>query len=153
MGFVYEEGAVVPDGSRPPARAPMGDVYDPTTRPGHRLPHAWIERDGRRLSTHDLAGAGTSFVLISGPEATPWCEAATQVSEKFSIPIVVARIGDGAEYADVDGRWGTVRQITDEGAILVRPDNHVAWRSTSGSENPAEILANAVSRILDHSAP
>lgn len=153
MGFVYEEGAVIPDGSRPPARAPMGDVYDPTTRPGHRLPHAWIERDGRRLSTHDLAGAGTSFVLISGPEATPWCEAATQVSEKFSIPIVVARIGIGAEYADVDGRWGTVRQITDEGAILVRPDNHVAWRSTSGSENPAEILANAVSRILDHSAP
>ena len=57
IGFAYEQGALVPDGTEPPHRSPMGDVYHPTTRPGHRLPHAWIEQDGRRLSTHDLVGA------------------------------------------------------------------------------------------------
>jgi 2,4-dichlorophenol 6-monooxygenase len=152
MGFVYEEGAVIPDGSRPPARAPMGDVYHPTTRPGHLLPHAWLEYGDQQVSTHDLTGTATGFALITGPGGTPWCEAAAQVSEKFSVPIAAARIGNGAEYADVDGRWAAVREITDEGAILVRPDNHVAWRSSDGSENPVDVLGNAISRILDHNA-
>ncbi|MGW0885824.1 FAD-dependent monooxygenase [Streptomyces sp. NPDC002671] len=152
VGFAYEQGAVVPDGSRPPARAPLGDVHQPTTRPGHLVPHAWIERDGQRLSTHDLTGAKTGFVLITGPNGTPWSEAAAQVAEKFSIPIVTARIGHGAEYADVDGSWEAVRQMTDEGALLVRPDNHVAWRSPSGDENPADALGSAISRILDQGA-
>ncbi len=150
IGFAYEEGAVIPDGSRPPPRAPLRNVYHPTTRPGHLLPHAWLERGGHRLSTHDLTGTATGFALLAGPAGTPWCEAAAQVAEKFSIPIAATRIGSGAECADVDGRWAAVRQITDDGAILVRPDNHVAWRSVSGSENPANVLGNAISRILDH---
>jgi 2,4-dichlorophenol 6-monooxygenase len=155
IGFGYETGAVVPDGSRPPARAPLGDVYQPTTRPGHRLPHAWLERDGQRLSTQDLAGAGTGFVLITGPDGAPWVEAAAQVGEKLSVPIVAVRIGDGAEYTDVDvdGGWAAVREITDEGAVLVRPDNHVAWRSTGGSDDPAGALGNAISLVLGHKAP
>jgi 2,4-dichlorophenol 6-monooxygenase len=153
IGFAYETGAVVPDGTRPPARAPLGDVYQPTTRPGHRLPHAWIERDGQRLSTHDLTGAGTDFVLITGPNGVPWVEAAAQVGEKLSVPIVAVSIGDGAEYTDADGGWAAVRQITDEGAVLVRPDNHVAWRSTGGSADPADVLGNAISLVLDHKAP
>ena len=149
IGFAYEEGAVVPDGSPPPPRAPLRDVYHPTTRPGHLLPHAWIERDGRRLSTHDLTGA-TRFALLTGPEGKPWSEAAAQVAEQFSIPIFAAHIGNGAQFADVEGRWEAIRQITGEGAILIRPDNHVAWRSMSGSENPAGALATALSRILHH---
>jgi 2,4-dichlorophenol 6-monooxygenase len=152
IGFAYEAGAVVADGGQAPPRAPMGDVYHPTTRPGHLLPHAWIERDGRRLSTHDLTGAGTGFALLTGPAGTPWCEAAAQVAEKFSIPITTARIGNGAEWTDIDGGWAAVRQITGEGALLVRPDNHVAWRSVRGSENPASVLGNVISRILDQNA-
>ncbi|WP_405824044.1 FAD-dependent monooxygenase [Streptomyces sp. NBC_00838] len=148
IGFVYEEGAVVGDGSRPPSRAPMGDVYHPTTRPGHLLPHAWIELDGRRLSTHDLTGSATGFALLTGPAGTPWAEAAARIAERFSIPITVARFGSGAEFTDGDGRWAAVRQITDEGAVLVRPDNHVAWRSTAGSEDPVGVLGDAVSRVL-----
>ena len=151
LGFAYEDGAVLPDDSRPQDRAPLGDTYRPTTRPGHRLPHAWLARGGRRLSTHDLAGAA-SFVLITGPEPR-WAEAATQVAEKFSVPIVVASIGDGAEYADADGEWEAVRQITDEGALLVRPDNHVAWRTVSGAADPVDALRNALARVLDHPAP
>src|ERR1700733_1951803 len=152
IGFAYEEGAVVPDGGQAPPRAPMRDIYHPTTRPGHVLPHAWIQRCARRMSTLDLTGCATAFALITGPEGTLWCEAAQQVAEKFSIPIITARIGNGVEWTDVDGRWEAVREITDEGAILVRPDNHVAWRSMGGSEAPADVLADALSRILDRNA-
>ena len=151
IGFAYEEGAVIPDGTEPPVREPLRDVYRPTTRPGHVLPHAWIEHGGRRVSTHDLTGTATGFTLITGPEGTAWREAAAQVAEKLSIPIAVAQVGAGAEFTDVDGGWEAVRQVSGEGAVLVRPDNHVAWRSMSGSENPEGVLANAISRILDHS--
>jgi 2,4-dichlorophenol 6-monooxygenase len=152
IGFAYEQGALVPDGTEPPARSPMGDTYRPTTRPGHRLPHAWLERDGQRLSTHDLVGASTGFVLITGSAGTAWAEAAEQVAEKFSVPVTVARIGTGAQYADVDGGWAAVREVADGGAVLVRPDSHVAWRSPGAAEDPAAVLAQAVARILDHGA-
>ncbi|MFD0683210.1 FAD-dependent monooxygenase [Actinomadura fibrosa] len=150
VGFAYDEGAVVPDGSPPPHREPLRDVYRPTTRPGHLLPHAWLERGGRRLSTHDLTGSAAGFALLTGPAGTPWCEAAAQVAEKLSIPIRTARIGAGAEFADAEGTWEAVREISDDGAVLVRPDNHVAWRSTGGGENPAGTLADALSRVLHH---
>ncbi|TDB97373.1 FAD-dependent monooxygenase [Actinomadura sp. 7K534] len=150
IGFAYEDGAVCPDGGPPPSREPLRDVYRPTTRPGHRLPHAWLDRGGRRLSTHDLAGAGLGFALLTGPAGAPWCEAAAQVAEKFSIPIRTAQIGDGAEFADADGQWAAVRETADEGAVLVRPDNHVAWRSMGAGDDPAGALADAISRVLHH---
>ncbi|WUH90952.1 FAD-dependent monooxygenase [Streptomyces sp. NBC_00433] len=155
IGFAYEDGAVLPDGTPPPARSPMGDTYRPTTRPGHLLAHAWIEHGGRRLSTHDLTGSGTGFALITGPEGAPWCEAAAQVAEKFAIPITTALIGtsaDGADYADTDGGWAAVREISDAGAVLVRPDNHVAWRSMGAADTPADDLGQALSYLLDHEA-
>ncbi|MFB7759068.1 FAD-dependent monooxygenase [Streptomyces xiamenensis] len=148
IGFGYEEGAVVPDGSGPPPRAPMRDEHHPTTRPGHVLPHAWLEHEGGRLSTHDLTGDATAFALLTGPAGTAWCEAAVRLAQTFSLPVVTARIGEGAEYTDADGRWAAVREITDEGAVLVRPDNHVAWRSAAGAGNPEEVLADALAQVL-----
>jgi 2,4-dichlorophenol 6-monooxygenase len=150
IGFTYEEGAIVPDGSAPPYRVPLRDVYHPTTRPGHLLPHVWIEHDGRRLSTHDLTGGGASFALLTGPDGSAWADAAAKVAEQFSLSIFAAHIGKGAEFATVDDRWEAVRQIADDGAMLVRPDNHVAWRSFGSSDDPAGELARAVSHILRH---
>lgn len=148
LGHAYAQGAVVPDGSAPPARAPLGDVYEPTSRPGHRLPHAWLERDGRRLSTHDLTGTG--FALLTGARGTAWTEAAAQLAEKLSLPLVTARIG--AEYAPADGTWDAVGGIGEEGALLVRPDNHVAWRSAGASDDPAAELGAVLGQLLGRSA-
>ncbi|MFD9464972.1 FAD-dependent monooxygenase [Streptomyces sp. NPDC060027] len=148
VGFAYEQGAIVPDGSEPPARVPMRDEHRPTSRPGHRLPHAWITRDGERLSTHDLT-TPTAFTLITGPQGTPWCEAAAKAAQKFSLTVSTARIGAGAEFADVDGGWETVREITDAGALLVRPDQHIAWRATGAGEDPEQILTEVFAALLD----
>jgi 2,4-dichlorophenol 6-monooxygenase len=148
LGFSYPAGALVPDGTEPPARAPMGDVYRPTTRPGHRLPHAWIDGAGERVSTHDLTGRGTSFALLTGPGGEQWCEAAEQLAAKFGITIRTARIGPGGDWTDRDGTWTRVREVDDGGAVLVRPDNHVAWRSQRAADSPVEVLAQALQVVL-----
>ncbi|WP_416974101.1 FAD-dependent monooxygenase [Streptomyces sp. 4F14] len=144
-GFAYERGAVVPEGSAPPARSPLGDVYRPTTRPGHLLPHTWTERDGERLSTHDLVGTG--FTLLTGPAGTAWAEAAEQVAQKLSVPLTVAVLGEDA-WRSLPGT-----DPAGAGAVLVRPDQHVAWRAAGAEADPAGALAEAFALVLGHRAP
>jgi 2,4-dichlorophenol 6-monooxygenase len=153
MGFFYADGAIVPDGSPPPPRDPMGLVYVPTSRPGHRLPHAWIESPEQgRISTHDLI-TGDGFVLITGDEGTPWCDVADRVGKEHGIELRAVAIGVLGDFADPDGVWAATREIEDSGAILVRPDNHVAWRSLKSVDDPAATLADALARTLKPRVP
>jgi 2,4-dichlorophenol 6-monooxygenase len=147
IGFSYAEGAVAPDGTELPARDPSGREYRPTTRPGHRLPHAWLERDGRRTSTHDLVGTG-GFVLITGADGEAWTKAAQEATARFGVDITVVSVGPGGDYADPEGSWGTLRQISDRGALLVRPDNFVAFRAMEADSDAVGALGDAVAVIL-----
>jgi 2,4-dichlorophenol 6-monooxygenase len=144
LGFSYASPAVVADGTPAPPRAPMGDVYTPTTRPGHRLPHAWVTVNGQRQSTHDLCGKGR-HVLLTGAKGSAWTAAAKQASNTLGIEIQVVTI-DAA--ADAEGRWAPLRGISDEGALLVRPDLHIGWRSVGAGANPAAELTRAMNAIL-----
>jgi 2,4-dichlorophenol 6-monooxygenase len=62
-GFCYQSVAVVPDGSALPVPADDVRVYQPGTRPGAPLPHAWIE-DGHRRPIKDLVTPGR-FLLTT----------------------------------------------------------------------------------------
>jgi len=146
IGYSYPVGALVSDGSQPPPTDPMGSIYHPTTRPGHRLPHAWLEFDGSRLSTHDLTSNDGRFVLITGPDGQPWITAAAKAAERFGVKIAVAAIGK--DYRDAEGQWAEVREIAHDGAVLVRPDNYVAWRSMTSAGDATDILVNAVATLL-----
>jgi 2,4-dichlorophenol 6-monooxygenase len=146
IGFTYEAGAVVDDSSAPVVRDDMGRVYTPSTKPGHRLPHAWLKHDGQQLSTHDLVGDSGGFLLITGPNGAAWAEAAATASDKTGVAITVAAIG--SEYRDTDGSWAQLRQIGEDGAILVRPDNHVAWRNPATAPDPAGVLTDAIHTVL-----
>jgi 2,4-dichlorophenol 6-monooxygenase len=148
IGFAYREGALVPDGTSPPIRDPMGSTYWPTTRPGHRLPHAWLNHGQERISTHDLTGNGDRFVLFTGASADRWIEAASHVERKYGLRIMVARIADGGDYSDPTKTWKKVCEIDARGAILVRPDNHVAWRCKSEADSADDELAAAIGTIL-----
>ncbi|RZL78061.1 MAG: aromatic ring hydroxylase [Rhodococcus sp. (in: high G+C Gram-positive bacteria)] len=148
IGFSYPSGALVPDGSEAPPRDPLGTVYFPTTRPGHRLPHAWIGHCEQQISTHDLTENSACFVLIVGAEGETWANAATVVEEKFGIRLKIAQITESGPFTDSQGTWDALRQIDDSGAILVRPDNHVAWRSTGGNADPVGELTRVFGTVL-----
>ncbi|MGP3948825.1 FAD-dependent monooxygenase [Streptomyces sp. 7N604] len=153
IGFSYSRGALVPDESEPPARDPMGTTYHPVTRPGHRLPHAWLTRGTERVSTHDLVGNQGGFVLITGSMADSWVVAGKQVADTCGVALSVVPISAEAGSAgcqDAEGTWTAVRGIGDDGAILVRPDNHVAWRSVRGGPHAGEELTAVFRRILGH---
>jgi 2,4-dichlorophenol 6-monooxygenase len=148
-GYAYESAAVVPDGSAAPQ--PLDDVrvYEPSTRPGAPLPHAWIDdADGRRRALKDLVAPGR-FLLIAGEDGEAWCEAASELAAAAGLPLDALRIGhlDGDLY-DPRCAWLRQRGIEPDGAILVRPDRFVAWRQASGAADPRAQLAAALSRVL-----
>jgi 2,4-dichlorophenol 6-monooxygenase len=148
-GYTYTSSAVVPDGSEAPATPDDVRLYQPSTRPGHPLPHAWLEDDdGRRLSTIDLVRPGR-FLLIAGEDGRAWCEAAATIAERHDLPLDAVRIGhlDG-DLLDCRGHWLSRREISSGGAVLVRPDRFVAWRSPGGSAACMRELGAALARTL-----
>jgi 2,4-dichlorophenol 6-monooxygenase len=147
MGFRYEQGMLIPDGSTPPPRDPMGVRYRPTTRPGHRLPHAWLNKRGQRVSTHDIGGIG-QFVLIAGRGGHAWCAAAKKINSEANIPITAFRIAADGDYGDPTRVWATLSELADDGALLVRPDRYVACRFAAGVDDPYRSLQDALFRIL-----
>jgi 2,4-dichlorophenol 6-monooxygenase len=142
LGFAYEQGALLPDGSAPPARDNPVRDYVPTSRPGARVPHAWVERDGRRVSILDLLPYD-AFTLITGPGGRAWIDAAAAIAVP-SVRILVA----GRDFTDPEAHWASVCEIGDTGALLIRPDQHVAWRATSLTVDPGASLSAAIDAAL-----
>jgi 2,4-dichlorophenol 6-monooxygenase len=148
LGFEYADSpAVVPDGSIGPPRDPAGLELQQTARPGHRLPHAWLERYGDHVATHDLVPPGT-FVLLAGEDGGGWCHAAERVAARLGAPIATHRIGRTADLRDRDGAWAAHRGHDDAGAVLVRPDGHVAFRASGASTDPGGQLEAALGVAL-----
>ncbi|WP_336965213.1 FAD-dependent monooxygenase [Sphingobium aquiterrae] len=148
LGDRFESSAVIPDGTPVPVIDPMGDIYDPTTRPGHRLPHAWFDKGSQRIASHDLVGATERFALITGAEGSAWIEAAEKASAATGMDIKAIQVGVGCEWQDVYGYWEESRQIGEDGAVLVRPDNFVAYRAEAMVADPVAALTGAVSLVL-----
>ena len=53
---------------------------------------------------------------------------------------IIAQMGD---CQDVNGAWQALRQVSETGAVLVRPDGHVAWRVEQVPNDPRGALAHA----------
>jgi 2,4-dichlorophenol 6-monooxygenase len=138
--------AVVRDGSPVPERDPMGQRYRPTTRAGHRLPHCWLDRAGRRLSTHDLVGRSERFVLFVD-KLEQWRKAADAVRRLCKIDVDVVVV-DNHDAFDTEGCWQQLREVDSGGAILARPDNIVAWRSRNAITDQTEQLLSVFEAIL-----
>jgi 2,4-dichlorophenol 6-monooxygenase len=156
LGYCYGGPAIVADPAPapPPARDPQL-YYAPTTRPGARVPHARLERDGSALSTLDLVD-GLGFALITGPGGEEWASAAAESAERTGVPItvhVVGHRGPGA-CADPYGEWAARREVDSSGCVLVRPDRHVAWRAARLEPAALAALGGVVDQVLDrHPVP
>jgi putative polyketide hydroxylase len=99
------------------------------------------------VSTLDLLGPG--FTLFTGSAGAPWLSAADAVSE--SAPIRVHRIGPDTDVRDVEGRWAQLTGLPADGALLLRPDDFVGWRTDALPASPADELRRAICRILARS--
>ncbi|PXF32335.1 FAD-binding monooxygenase [Pokkaliibacter plantistimulans] len=148
-GYSYRSAAIVPDES--PAPKPIDDIrlYEPSTRPGCPLPHAWIDDEsGNRQALKNLVVPGR-FLLIAGEDGQDWCSAAKTLAAVNDLPVDVLRIGhiDG-DLFDTRLAWAQFRGISAKGAVLVRPDRVVCWRSTDGSSNATGALAEALGKVL-----
>ncbi|MEU4485162.1 FAD-dependent monooxygenase [Streptomyces purpurascens] len=142
----YTSHAIVPDGTPDPGFARDPELHhQPSSRPGARLPHAWITSGTRTLSTLDTVGRGR-FTLLTGIGGEGWVRAA----EAQDIEIATVVIGPGQEFEDPYGDWARLREITDTGALLVRPDGFVAFRHASAAPDAGELLADTLRRILGH---
>jgi hypothetical protein len=111
LGYRYEGSPIiVPDGTEPTSDDAAN--YIPTSRPGHRAPHAWLSH-GR--STLDLFGR--AFVLLRFSERIDTSRL-ERAALGLSVPLQVVYIADPA-----------IAQLYEQALVLVRPDGHVAWRA------------------------
>lgn len=143
LGFVYSANGdlVVDDGTTLAEPADAVRDYRPTTHPGARLPHTWIDRAGERISTLDLVPLDHFVLLTSSKD---WAAAGERLVDA-RVPLHVVLFGRDA--VDVDGAWGRVSELDGAGAILVRPDQHVGWRSASLTADPVADLRSALSKL------
>ncbi|TQL67917.1 2,4-dichlorophenol 6-monooxygenase [Nocardioides albertanoniae] len=146
----YASAAVTDDGTPWPAPERDPELYHhPTTHPGARLPHAWLEHDGATVSTLDLVGHGR-FTVLTGIGGEPWADAAAKAAADLGVAVDVRVLGHHCEHDDVLARWVTLREIDDTGALLVRPDHHIAWRAPRLADDPAADLTAALRTALRH---
>ncbi|MFI0411622.1 FAD-dependent monooxygenase [Actinomadura sp. 3N508] len=162
MGLPYRSAAVVPDGKAD--RLPQ--AYDPRAlhgEPGTRAPHVWLEHGGEPICTLDLFGR--EFVLLAGEQASAWTQAARDAAERLDVPLTARLImphssqaaGDatGEEtLADPSGGWHEAYGLEPQGALLVRPDGVVAWRSIGAGQAGEETatLIDVLETVLARSA-
>ena len=136
LGQRYRSAAILGDAAGAPFGRPVADRPEA----GARMPHAWLVRDGARVSSHDLFTGG--FVLLAGPRAEAWLEAADQARAAAGVRLDAWRIGH--DLADPDGAWRRFALPTGA-AVLARPDGYVAW---IGEEASAPALTGALRGLL-----
>ncbi|MET8486041.1 FAD-dependent monooxygenase [Streptomyces tendae] len=148
LGYRYPRGAVV---GADPATPVVPEGLDLTGAPGSRAPHLWLRRGEERLSTLDLYE--DSLVLLSdAAQPTGWHEAAAEVAAEMRVPLKPYRVGGtpGADLVpdDEETDWARAHGVTRGGAVLVRPDGFVAWRSPGPAPDPAAMLRQVVGSVL-----
>jgi 2-polyprenyl-6-methoxyphenol hydroxylase-like FAD-dependent oxidoreductase len=126
LGYRYAGSPVICD--EPGGPEPNIEEYEPTSWPGARLPHVWIEPG--KVSVHDRIGDGFTLLRLGADKAD-----AARLQKAFG--------AFGAPFAVRDIDSDAVRGVYGFDYLLVRPDLHVVWR---GNALPDD--ADKVARIV-----
>jgi 2-polyprenyl-6-methoxyphenol hydroxylase-like FAD-dependent oxidoreductase len=146
LGLSYDSLAVIPDGTAPPAVANPHVDYVPTARPGSRAAHVWLRGEGQKISTLDLYD--TCFVLLTGQSGQAWRAASERAVQELGVPLRCYVVGPDADLIDLSAEWARVYGVQQDGAVLVRPDGHVAWRGETIDTEPNKDLISALRSVL-----
>lgn len=147
LGQFYESNAILSDGTRPEPSRDEDLYHVMSTSPGAHLPHAWVGNNVDKHALMDLAPY-SRWTLFTGVAGEAWAEAAAKVSAELGLPLRTVVIGPGREVTDLYYDWAKLREVEESGALLVRPDKHVAWRSMSLPDDPAAALREAATRLM-----
>ncbi|WP_374413729.1 FAD-dependent monooxygenase [Novosphingobium colocasiae] len=121
FGYRYDQSPVVAKEGEAPAIDPI--TYTPSTWPGARLPHVFLA-DG--VALHDKLGVFWTLVALDDSD-TAAIEAA---AAEQGVPLEVLRLNQPE-----------LRPIYERNLLLVRPDQHVAWRGDALPDDSAALLA------------
>jgi 2-polyprenyl-6-methoxyphenol hydroxylase-like FAD-dependent oxidoreductase len=99
--------------------------YQPTTWPGARLPHVWLD-EGTAL--HDRIGGGYALLKLGGTQAD--ASGLTKAFAELGAPLSILTIDDERP-----------RAVYGYDLILVRPDLHVVWRGNRPPDEPRQVAA------------
>lgn len=151
MNQHYRSSAIVADGAAPASAVRDAELYyTPSTMPGAHVPHAFVQRNGRNLSTLDLVGKGR-FTLLTGSDGSCWRAAAEAASLQFKVDIDCHTIGPNTEITDNYGEWAKVREIESSGCLLVRPDGYICFRERKAPSVLTSALLTAFGKQLGQS--
>jgi putative polyketide hydroxylase len=142
LGYRYTSPAVAGGGG-----PVVPDLLRLCADPGTRAPHMQVVRGGEVISTIDLYEH--SFVLLCG--RPDWSEAARRAAGRLGVPLEAYLIGRGAAYDLDTGEgpdWSAVHGTKSDGAVLVRPDGFVAWRTDDGPAADGRELDDVIRRLL-----
>jgi 2-polyprenyl-6-methoxyphenol hydroxylase-like FAD-dependent oxidoreductase len=141
LGYRYRSDAILAE----EGGGDWDNPHEPSGSPGIRSPHVELDRGGDRVSTLDLVSP--EFALLAGADGGAWCEGAEQAAGELGVPLAAYRVGPGG-LGDRDGRFAGAYGIGSDGAVLIRPDGFVAWRSVGADADAPATVAAALRRVL-----
>ncbi len=112
------------------------ELYTPIVRVGGRLPHAWVQYNGARVSTLDLPARDTLTVLATSQHESSWRDAQTAVGHPLTV------IG-----VDLAACREPLCALAAGQALLLRPDSHIAAVLDPSSSGYAEALGAALDQL------
>ena len=134
--YTYASTAIVPN-------ANAGEPGLLRGQPGTRVPHVWLQKEGKQVSTLDLCTP--LLTMITDREGEAWQQAAQEVSQQLQIalPVYIMEKDDQAYES-----WKEITAMQAGEVILVRPDGFIAWRQTMPQANAPALLMQAIKNIL-----
>lgn len=149
MGYRYSAGAFVwEEGAENLPLAQKPDQWK--GEPGTHARHLGLRQAGQPISTLDLFGS--HFVLLVGSQGQNWKEAALNTKEALHLHLDIYQVGgETGEIIDAENTFCDAYGITPTGAVIVRPDGFIGWRSRTAEENKQkaeQVLTQALSTLL-----
>ncbi len=70
------------------------------------------------------------------------------MGESLGVPLETVIIGPGRPVTDLYYDWARLREVAEDGVLLVGPDKFIGWRSMSLPEDPERALRTALHGLL-----
>lgn len=124
LGYRYPSYASTSDTAN---FSPFPDELNLKGQVGTHAPHVWLQQNGKLISSLDLFDK--KYVLLTSTDNAEWQKVAQELTATQNMGVEIFSIGEGGDLQDPDSNWLAAYDLTSTGAVLVRPDGFVAWKS------------------------